>query len=40
MMQRLRDANLDFVDSVLYAYHHVRGIEIATFDKKLLRFNA
>ncbi len=27
--------NLDFVDCVLYAYHAVRGIEIATLDKKL-----
>lgn len=29
--------NLDFVDCVLYAYHKVRGAEIATFDKKLLK---
>lgn len=28
--------NLDFVDCVLYAYHKVKGIEIATFDKKLI----
>ena len=27
---------LDFVDCVLYAYHKVKGIEIATFDKKLI----
>ena len=26
---------LDFVDCVLYGYHAVKGIEIATFDKKL-----
>ena len=31
---------LDFVDCVLYAYHAVRGFEIATFDKKLLRLMA
>lgn len=29
--------NLDFVDCVLYAYHKLRGIEVATFDKKLLK---
>ena len=29
--------NLDFIDCVLYGYHVVKGIEIATFDKKLLR---
>lgn len=29
--------NLDFVDCVLYAYHSVQGIDIATFDKKLLK---
>ncbi len=27
--------NLDFVDCVLYAYHKLQNIEIATFDKKL-----
>ena len=32
--------NIDFVDCVLYAYHIVRGFEIATFDKKLLRLMA
>ena len=26
---------LDFIDCVLYSYHAVRGLEIATFDKKL-----
>ena len=30
------DRNIDFVDCVLYAYHKIRGIEVATFDKKLL----
>ena len=29
--------NLDFVDCVLYAYNRVKGIDIATFDKKLLK---
>ena len=28
---------LDFVDCVLYGYHAVKGAEIATFDRKLLR---
>ena len=30
--------NLDFVDCVLFAYHKERNMEIATFDKKLLKF--
>ena len=29
--------NLDFVDCVLYGYYVVKGVEIATFDKKLLK---
>ena len=29
--------NLDFVDCVLYAYHKLDNLEVATFDKKLLR---
>jgi predicted nucleic-acid-binding protein len=29
--------NLDFIDSVLYAYNRVNNIEIATFDKQLLK---
>ena len=29
--------NLDFIDSVLFAYNKVKNIEIATFDKKLLK---
>ena len=29
--------NLDFIDSVLYAYSEVKNFEIATFDKKLLK---
>lgn len=28
------ECNLDFVDCVLYGYHKIKGIEIATFDKK------
>ena len=32
--------NLDFVDCILYAYNKVKGVEIATFDKKLLRLLA
>ena len=32
--------NLDFVDCVLYGYHAVRGAEIATFDRKLLKLIA
>ena len=31
------DHNLDFIDSVLFAYNRVKNIEIATFDKKLLK---
>jgi len=31
------ERSLDFVDCILYGYHCVRGAEIATFDKKLLR---
>ena len=34
------ERNLDFVDCVLYAYHVVKGAEIATFDKKLLKLIA
>ena len=29
--------NLDFVDCVLYGYHQADNVEIATFDKKLLK---
>lgn len=32
--------NLDFVDCILYAYNEVKGIELATFDKRLLRLLA
>ena len=31
------ERNLDFVDCVLYSYHAVKNVEIATFDKKLLK---
>ena len=34
------ERNLDFVDCVLYGYHAVHGVEIATFDKKLLKLVA
>ena len=27
---------LDFVDTLLYAYHKIKGIEVFTFDKQLL----
>lgn len=29
--------NIDFIDSVLYGYNKINNIEIATFDKKLLK---
>ena len=32
-----RKHSIDFVDCVLYGYHQVKGAEIATFDKKLLK---
>ena len=32
--------NLDFVDCILYGYHTVKDIEIASFDKKLLKLIA
>lgn len=31
------EQNLDFVDCILYAYNRVKGYEVKTFDKKLLR---
>ncbi len=31
------ERSLDFVDCVLYGYHLIDGIDIATFDKKLLK---
>ena len=31
------ERNLDFIDCVLYGYHLIKGVEIATFDKKLLK---
>ena len=34
------ESNLDFVDCVLYGYHRARGVEIATFDKTLLKLMA
>lgn len=29
--------NLDFVDCVLYGYHKAENLDVATFDKKLLK---
>jgi len=29
--------NLDFVDSILFAYHKLLGFEVATFDKQLVK---
>ena len=34
-LETFSNKNLDFVDCVLYAYHKLQNIEIATFDKKL-----
>ena len=34
------ERNLDFVDCVLYGYHAVKGVSVATFDKKLLKLLA
>jgi predicted nucleic-acid-binding protein len=31
---------LDFVDCILYGYHSVKGIQVATFDKKLAKLIA
>ena len=31
------ERNLDFIDCVLYGYHAVKGVSVATFDKKLLK---
>ena len=36
-LETYAERNLDFVDCVLYAYHKNKGIDIATFDKKLLK---
>ena len=36
-LDTFEERNLDFVDCILYAYHKVKGIEIATFDKKLIK---
>lgn len=32
--------NLDFIDCILYGYHSAEGVEVATFDKKLLKLLA
>ena len=34
------ERKLDFVDCVLYGHHAVKGVDIATFDKKLLKLIA
>lgn len=34
-LETFGEERLDFVDCVLYAYHQVHGVEIATYDKKL-----
>ena len=34
------EKNMDFVDSILFAYHTVRGDEIGTFDKRLAKLTA
>ena len=31
------ERNLDFVDCILYGYYMVKGVEIITFDKKLIK---
>lgn len=31
------ELNFDFIDCVLFGYHAVKGITVATFDKKLLK---
>ncbi len=31
------DKNLDFVDCILYGYHSLKGVKVATFDKKLMK---
>lgn len=31
------EKSLDFVDCVIWAYHHISGIDVKTFDKKLNR---
>ena len=32
------DTNLDFMDTLLYAYHKVRDFEIVSYDKKLNKY--
>ena len=36
-LEAYAEHNLDFVDCILFGYHAVKGVEIATFDKKLLK---
>jgi predicted nucleic-acid-binding protein len=39
-LEAYKTYHLDFVDCVLFAYHKLRGVEIATFDKKLIKLMA
>ena len=34
---KYREVSLDFVDCLLFAYNRVKGYEICTFDKKLIK---
>lgn len=36
-LQAFGECGLDFVDCVLYAYHKEKAMEVATFDKQLLK---
>lgn len=36
-LARFEISNLDFVDCMLYAYHKLNGVKIATFDKQLIK---
>lgn len=36
-LETYAEHGLDFVDCILYAYNRVKGYEVKTFDKKLLR---
>ena len=37
-LQAYSDTNLDFIDTLLYAYQKVRDFEIVSFDKKLNKY--
>ncbi len=36
-LAKFEKSNLDFVNCMLYAYHKLNGVEIATFDKQLIK---